>query len=119
MHSRSTPRMSTRPRSQRALALAAGVSATALVLTACSGGGAGRPSADELSDGIASILEEAGQGDALTDEQLDCVADAFLESEVSDQDLANLAEGKDLQTSQDAKDLVSQTMAESFTTCAS
>ncbi|CAH0203693.1 MULTISPECIES: hypothetical protein [unclassified Microbacterium] len=111
--------MNSNLRTRTRLLLALPVAAVAISLTACSGGGAGRPSADELSDGIASILEEAGQGDALTDEQLDCVADAFLESEVSDQDLANLAEGKDLQTSQDAKDLVSQTMAESFTTCAS
>jgi hypothetical protein len=101
------------------LLIAPPVAALAISLAACSGGGGTRPSADELSDGIASILEEAGQGDALTDEQLNCVADAFLESEVSDQDLANLAEGKDLQTSQDAKELVSQTMAESFTTCTS
>lgn len=105
-------------RTRTRILLALPVAAVAVSLAACAGGGAERPSADELSDGIAAIFEDAGQGDVLTDDQLDCVAEAFLDSEVSDQDLANLADGKDLQTSQDAKDLVTATMSEAITTCA-
>src|SRR5690606_10214119 len=68
MHSRSTPRMSTRTPSRRALALAAGVTATALVLTACSGGsdGEGGGSDDPIVIGISLPLtgdfSEPGKG---------------------------------------------------------
>lgn len=102
------------------LLLALPIAAVAISLAACSGVGAvTRPTADELSSGIATILEDAGQGDVLTTEQVDCVAAEFLDSEVSDKDLQNLAEGKDEQTSEEAKDLVSQTMSEAAVTCSS
>ena len=52
MHSRSTPRMSTRPRARRALALVAGASAAALVLTACSGGSDGEGGGGGADDPI-------------------------------------------------------------------
>lgn len=98
------------------LVMALSIAAAAVTLSAC-GGGAERPTADQLSSGIATIFEDAGQADLLTDEQLDCVAEHFLDSEVSDQDLANIAEGKDLQTSQEAKDLVTSTMQDSIVEC--
>lgn len=111
--------LSTRAR----LLLTLPIAAAAISLAACGGAAGGgdsvRPSADELSDGIAMILQDAGQAGILTDDQIDCVADAFLASDVSDQDLANLAAGKDEQTSQDANALVTDTMAEAITTCAS
>ncbi len=70
MHSRSTPRMSTRPRARRALALVAGASAAALVLTACSGGsdgeGGGGGADDPIVVGISLPLtgdfSEPGKG---------------------------------------------------------
>ena len=105
-------------RTRTRLLLAVPAIVVAASLTACSGG-AQRPSTDELSDGLSTIFEDAGQGDLFTDDQLDCVADEFLASDVSDQDLANLAEGKDLQTSEDAKTLVTETMTTAITTCAS
>ena len=117
---RSVDLMNRNLRTRTRVLLAMPVAVVAISLAACSGGGDGsaRPSADELSDGIATIFEDNGQGGILTDEQIDCVADAFLASDVSDQDLANLAAGKDEQTSQDAKALVTDTMAEAITTCA-
>ena len=93
------------------------IAAVALSLAACAGG-AERPSVDELSDGIATIFDDAGQGGILTDDQMDCVAEKFLESDVSDQDLANIAEGKDVQTTEDAKSLVTSTMQDAVVECA-
>lgn len=109
-------------RTRARLLLALPVAAVAISLAACAGGGAGgadRPSSDQLSDGIATILEDSGQSGILTDDQIDCVADAFLDSDVSDQDLSNLAAGKDEQTSEEAKSLVTSTMSEAVMTCAS
>ena len=66
-----SPRMSPRTRTQRALAVAAGVSATALVLSACSGGsdgegGGGGGSDDPIVVGISLPLtgdfSEPGKG---------------------------------------------------------
>lgn len=99
------------------LLLAVPIAAVALSLAACSGG-AQRPSTDELSDGIATILEDSGQGDLLTGEQITCVAEYFLTSDVSDRDLAYIAEGKDTQTSEEAKTLVTSTMQDAGMECA-
>lgn len=98
------------------------IAALAVSLAACAGGPGGgsssdRPSADELSTGITKILEDSGQGDILTEEQVDCIAGEFVDSDVSDQDLKNMAGGEDLQTSQEAKDLVTATMQDAVTTC--
>ncbi|UYO97607.1 hypothetical protein OED01_02415 [Microbacterium sp. M28] len=93
------------------------IAALAFSLAACGGSAAERPSTGELSDGITKILEDSGQADILTEGQVDCVSEALLESEISDQDLANIAEGEDVQTSQEAKDLVESTMAEAVSTC--
>ncbi|HWS52260.1 MAG TPA: hypothetical protein VN241_14715 [Microbacterium sp.] len=95
------------------------IAALALSLAACAGiGGSQRPTQDELADGMAKIWEQneatAGQ---FTDEQNDCLAEALLESEVSDQDLTNLANGEDKQTSVEARDLVSETIGEAVATC--
>ncbi|MGO2746136.1 hypothetical protein [Microbacterium sp.] len=110
-------------RTRTRLLLALPIAAAAISLAACSGvgatgGGDSRPSADELSAGITTILEDAGQGDLLTSDQIDCIAGEFLDSKVSDEDLSNLAAGKDEQTDEDAKTLVSQTMSDAATTCA-
>ncbi|MGO3233105.1 MAG: hypothetical protein ACTIKT_06515 [Microbacterium sp.] len=93
------------------------IAAVAFSLAACAG--AARPSADQLSEGIATILEDSGQGDLMTADQIDCVAEYFLDSEVTDQDLANIAEGKDLQTSEESKDLVTATMQDAGMECVS
>jgi len=94
------------------------IAAVALSLAACAGA-AERPSADKLSEGIVTILEDSGQGDIMTADQIDCVAEYFLDSEVTDQDLANIADGKDLQTSEESKDLVTSTMQDAVVECIS
>lgn len=94
------------------------IAAVALSLAAC-GGAAERPSVEAVSEGMTTILEDGGQGDVLTGEQIDCVAEALHSSEISDQDLANIADGKDLQTSEEAQELVTSTMSDAVVDCAS
>ena len=93
------------------------IAALAFSLAACGGASAERPSTSELNDGISKILESTGQEDVLTEDQITCVSEALLDSEISDEDLANIAKGEDVQTSQEAKDLVTTTMTEAVSTC--
>ena len=100
------------------------IAALAFSLAACGGAAAERPSTDELSEGVTVILEDGGitvgdgEDDQLTTDQVDCISDELIASDIADEDLANLAEGKDEQTSQEAYDLVSTTMAAAVQTCA-
>ncbi|QYG92191.1 hypothetical protein HC251_06875 [Iamia sp. SCSIO 61187] len=71
--------------------LAAGATALALLLTAC-GGDSDRPSVDELSDQI----EEEGAADGITSEQADCVAEAFVDSDISDEGLREIVDNPDV-----------------------
>lgn len=100
------------------------IAALAFSLAACGGSAAERPSTSELSEGMTTILEEQGLtvGDGedaqLTTDQVDCIADELIASDISDEDLANIAKGEDVQTSQEAKTLVQTTMTEAVQTCA-
>lgn len=55
----------------------------ALLLAACGSDDGGRPSASELSQ----QLQDADDEDALTEEEADCVAAAFVDSDLSDEAL--------------------------------
>lgn len=92
------------------------VAALALTLAACAGGSQ-RPTTEEVSAGLHKIFEEQGQGDLFTDEDLTCMSEALVESDVSDQDLANLAEGKDVQTSTDSQKVVTEATAGAAQKC--
>lgn len=106
------------------LLIAVPIAALAFSLAACGGSAAERPSTDELTEGVTVILEDGGiavgdaEDDQLTTAQVDCISDELIASDISDQDLANLAEGKDEQTSEEAFDLVQTTMTEAVQTCA-
>ncbi|WP_460800818.1 hypothetical protein [Microbacterium sp. GXF6406] len=91
--------------------------AAALTLVACTGGGIQRPSAEELSSGISTILTNVGQDGVYTEEQIDCFAEKFLVAQLPDQDLASLAAGRDEQSSESVKALVTTTMQEATVTC--
>ena len=100
------------------------IAALALSLAACGGSAAERPSTSELSEGITTILEDTGGytiGDGedaqITTAQVDCISDELIASDIPDQDLANLAEGKDEQTSQETFELVQTTMTAAVQTC--
>lgn len=109
------PRTSPHPRARILLALP--IAAAALSLAACSSGAVQRPTTVELSTGITTILENVGQAGTYTSDQILCIAEKFYATELDDQDLANIAAGKDEQSSQSAKDLVTSTMSEAITTC--
>jgi hypothetical protein len=49
---------------------------------------------------------------------IECLADAMVKSEISDQDLANIAQGKDLQTSKDSQKLLVKVVSEAAPDCA-
>jgi hypothetical protein len=62
----------------------------ALSLSAC-GGGDDRPSKDELAKQLTS--KDNGLGAALTKKQANCVAQAILDSKISDEGMKALAKG--------------------------
>lgn len=68
------------------------IAGLALSLAAC--GGADRPSAQQVADGMDTIFEESGASDLFTDDQLLCIAEKLVDSDISDQDLANIADGR-------------------------
>lgn len=70
--------------------LAATAAVSMLVFTAACGGG-GRPSADEIADAIKDD-DSFSSADA-TDEQVDCVAKAYHDSDLSDEALQALVDG--------------------------
>ena len=108
--------MKLRTRSRLLLALPA--AALALSLAACGGvGAAERPSAAKVADGLQQVLEDNGADGALTEPMLLCLSKAMVESDLSDQDLANIAEGKDVQTSTEAYDLMQKVMTDAAPGC--
>ncbi|MEJ1090284.1 hypothetical protein [Microbacterium istanbulense] len=104
-----------RTRTSRLL-LALPVVAVALSLAACSAP-VERPSSDKVADGIQQIFEDGGLGDSFTEAQITCIADMLVDSDVSDQDLANIADGKDVQTSAEAAKLVEEEMTVAAQEC--
>lgn len=70
------------------------VVATALVLVTSACGGDGRPSADELSKSLRDGSSAMGDRlESLDKKQVDCVAKAFVDSDLSDEALNALVEG--------------------------
>lgn len=105
-----------RTRTSRLL-MALPIAAVAFSLAACSAP-AERPSAPEVAKGWQKIFEDAGTGDAYPEELVSCLAEALVDSKVSDEDLANIAAGKDVQTSTDAQALIQQVVTEAAPDCA-
>ena len=73
--------------------LGAVLAAAAMVLSACGGGGGGgRPSVEELSTAFQEGSEVGGEEFSMTEDQADCAAKAFHDSELSDEALTALVE---------------------------
>jgi hypothetical protein len=72
-------------KTQRSLKLVAAGMAALVLLTGCGGGGGGRPSVDDIS----STLQDADNplGVSIDKKQADCVAQAFHDSDISDEAL--------------------------------
>jgi len=91
------------------------IAAVAFSLAACSA--PERPSAKEVAAGYHKIVEEAGQTAMYPGDMIECLAEAMVKSEISDQDLANIADGKDLQTSKDSQKLLVKVVSEAAPGC--
>lgn len=89
----------------------------ALALTACGGGTAERPSVEEIADGFQQIIDEADLGEAFTPEAITCVAEKLEASEIDDETLAALADGRDEQRDEETKALVQQVTQDATVEC--
>ncbi|TGO06631.1 hypothetical protein [Serinibacter arcticus] len=97
------------------------VPALALALTAC-GGAAERPTVEELADGFQQIIEEAEMGEAgelFTPEAITCIAEKLEASDLDDETLATLAEGRDEQRDQETADQVEEITGTATMECVS
>ncbi len=104
-------------RTRSRLLLAIPAAALAFSLTAC-GGAPERPSAEEVSDGLQKVLEDQGVGDALSEPVVLCLSEALVDSDVSNETLAAIAEGdSEAQTTQDDFDLVQSTISDAGADC--
>lgn len=81
---------------RRVIASVSTAFALGLTLTSCSGsdsGDAGRPSAQEVADVLSS--DEGFDELDISDEQLTCVSEAYVDSDLSDEALQALIDGDD------------------------
>lgn len=91
----------------------------ALALSACGGGAAERPTVEELADGFQQIIDDADLGDAFTPEAVTCVAEKLEASELDDETLAALAEGRDEQRDEETKAQVQEITEAATVECVS
>ncbi|OUZ11343.1 hypothetical protein BHE97_05770 [Aeromicrobium sp. PE09-221] len=97
---------------------AAAVSTAVLVgsLAAC-GGGADRPSQQELADAITSEESPLG-GAAVPDEMADCVAGVFVDSDLSDEALRAMADlDEDYEASEEDEETLGNLSQDVMTEC--
>lgn len=103
-----------RPASRLLMALP--IAALAFSLAAC--GGPGRPSADDVSEGLGQVFEDQGMGDVITDDVADCFAEKLVDSDLSDETLRYIANGEDKQANQEDKDLTTKIITDNLEECA-
>lgn len=108
-------RIASTPR--RGLRLLALVPAAALALSLSACGGPGRPSVDEVADGIQKVFAGTSQEDAMTDEAATCLAEALVDSDLSNETLAYIADGEDKQKDEADKALTSKVISENLQEC--
>ena len=98
---------------KRVLSAAAAAALVLTFATGCGGGG-GRPSVDEIADGI----QGGTLGEDVTDEVATCVAKAFHDSDLSDDALQALADGdEDYKGSKEDAEAAQSVSSESITKC--
>jgi hypothetical protein len=102
---------------KRVLSAAASAALLLAFATGCGGDGGGRPSVDEVADGIQDNMGASFGGD-VTDEMATCIAKAFHESDLSDDALQAIADGdKDYDASKDDTKAIESVSTESVTKC--
>lgn len=105
------------PAARPAARLAALVPAVALALSLAACGGPARPSSDEVAEGIQKVFAGTSQEQAMTDEAASCLADALVDSELSDETLTYIANGEDKQKDEADKALTTQIITDNLNEC--
>lgn len=96
------------------------IAALAFSLAACAGGpggGSSRPTSDEVATGIQKVFEEQGLDQLTTDEASSCLADALVDSELSDETLKYIAAGEDKQKDEADKALTTKIIGDNVEEC--
>lgn len=99
---------------KRVLSAAAAAAFVLTFATGCGGDGGGRPSVDEIADGIqGGVL-----GTDVSDDVATCVAKAFRDSDLSDEALQAIADNDtDYKGSKDDAEAAQSVSSESITKC--
>ena len=101
---------------KRTLSALAASSALLFTLSACGGGDGGRPSVDDISESLQDSDIMGGEVDAKV---ADCVAEAFHDSDLSDDALQAIADGdEDYDASDEDTEALSSVSTDSVAECA-
>lgn len=79
--------------------------------------GEGRPSADEVAAGLDEIIAATGASGDLSDEQIMCYANYFVDSDIPDDTLWVIASGDETFTDAEAAGEFTEKFADGMTTC--
>ncbi|WP_336500110.1 hypothetical protein [Microbacterium paraoxydans] len=109
--------ISTRTPSHRGLRLLAIVPAAALAFSLAACAGESRPSVDDVADGIQKVFEGTPQEEAMTDDAATCLAEALVDSDLSDETLGYIADGEDKQRDEADKALTTQIIQDNLQDC--
>lgn len=102
---------------KRTLTFLASAALVVTFATGCGGDDGGRPSVDEVADGIQSNMGDQLGGD-VTDDMATCIAEAFHDSDLSDEALQALADGdEDYDASEEDQDALSSVATDSIADC--
>ncbi|KJL23103.1 hypothetical protein RN50_01274 [Microbacterium foliorum] len=102
-------------RTSSRILMALPIAALAFSLAAC--GGAARPSADDVADGIQQVYEDQGLGDVVTDDVAQCFAEKLVDSDLSNETLGYIANGEDKQANEKEKDLTTKILRDNVEEC--
>ncbi|MEV4775292.1 DUF2510 domain-containing protein [Microbacterium sp. LWH12-1.2] len=78
---------------------------------------AGRPTVEEVSEGLTEILTLSGQGETYTPEQVTCISEAFVASDIDDDTLRVIANGDEMFQDADALTAFTDEFTSSGVTC--
>jgi hypothetical protein len=87
--------------------------------SACGGSdsGGGRPSVDEVADGVQDSMADE-LGDDVPDGAVDCIAQAFYDSDISDEGLQAIADGdEDYEASDEDQEALQSIVTDDMTKC--
>ncbi|WP_217180947.1 hypothetical protein [Streptomyces sp. AC495_CC817] len=102
------------PRSVVRLLLAVPVTALALSLAAC---GASRPTEKEVAAGLVDFFADTAAGDTIDADAAACLAGYLVDSKISNETLARIAEGKDEPANAEDRDLTVTILTERTPEC--